>query len=149
MPGWLHPANHKFAVIASGSPAVGPQQGRVLTLALRSPVGGRPISIAVPEDAAKALDLVNLDRGLWLYFFINGREQPSAGYSVHIRSIVYSLSDGRGKYTVLWILRGPAKDQAAATVLNHPYILVRITNHSVPVENVVLKQVKGPRLNQA
>ena len=115
MPGWLHPANHKFTVIA----------------------------IVRPEDAAKALDLVNLDRGLWLSFFINGGEQPSAGYSVHIRSIVYSLSDGRGKYTVLWILRGPAKDQAAATVLTHPYILVRITNHSVPVENVVLKQVKG------
>ena len=136
------PQAQKFAVIASGAPAVGPQQGKVFTLALRSAVRGQPISIAMPEEAARSLDLVNQDSGLGLYFFIYGGEQPSAGYSVQIRSIVYTYGDGRGKYTVRWMLQGPAKVQAAAAVLTHPYILVRITNRSVPIENVVFEQVK-------
>ena len=135
------PQSQKFMVIASGAPAVGPQQGRVFTLALRSAVGGQAIAIVGPEEAAKVLDLVNQDKGLGLYFYIYGGEQPSAGYSVQVRGIVYTYGDGRGKYTVRWTLRAPAKDQAAATVLTHPYILVRITNRSVPVENVVFEQV--------
>jgi hypothetical protein len=136
------PQAQKFIVVASGDPMEGPAQGQVFTIALRSAAGGQPVPIIGPEEATKVLDMVNADPGLGLFFYIYGGEQPSAGYSVQIRSIVYSYGDGRGKYTVRWTLKGPVAGDGAAAVLTHPYILARITNKSVPVANVEFIRVR-------
>ncbi len=112
-----------YEIVASGDPAVGAGRTSV-TSAWRSGSATPAALAAFPDEAQTTLQQLPAQSGSDLYLAIYGGVQPSSGYEVKI----VSIDKHDGGLQVTYQVAGPPPGQGAASVMTHPYVIVRLAD---------------------
>ncbi len=131
----IAPAEIDFEVIAAGAPPVG-QGSEPLTLAVRGDDTTRAVPASLPDEARSAFEALLADADPSLYLVIYGGVQPSSGYAV----VIESITRVEGRVTVTYRVTGPGPDEGAATVMTHPYVIIRLTEATFAPDAVVFER---------
>lgn len=131
------PAAVDFEIVAQGDPPVG-SGSEPLTLAWRGDAPLRAVPETLPDEARTAMKEVLDQADASLYLLIYGGVQPSSGYTVTIENITRN----DGQLTVVYSVSGPGPNEGAATVMTHPYIIVRLADATTDPDQVVFEQRK-------
>ncbi len=134
------PKQVPFEIVAQDAPFVGPETGPI-ALAIRGSDTEDAHMKGLPEEAAAALHSALAESDSALYIVIYAGIRPSSGYAVRVDSIVRQVDGGKERLVVNYSLDEPDPDKGAATVLTHPYVIVRVSDVQVDTAEVI---VHGP-----
>jgi hypothetical protein len=127
-----------FEVIAEGAPFVGKGRAPIL-LAIRGDDPKRVVPDELPQTAKEALQKVLAQPTPDLYIVVYTGIRSSSGYQIRVNSITVRRETERDWLVVNYSEVKPSVGQGGATVLTHPFVIVRVRNTHIRASDVMFE----------
>lgn len=127
-----------FEVIAEGAPFVGKGRAPIL-LAIRGDDPKRTVPDDLPQMAKETLQKALAQPTPDLYIVVYTGIRSSSGYQIRVNSLTVRREAGRDWLVVNYSEVKPSVGQGGATVLTHPFIIVRVSNTNIRASDVVFE----------
>lgn len=127
-----------FEVITEGAPFVGKGHAPIL-LAIRGDDPKRVVPDDLPQMAKEALQKALAQPAPDLYIVVYAGVRSSSGYQMRINSITIRREAARDWLVVNYSEVKPPVGQGGATVLTHPFVIMRVSNSNVRASDVVFE----------
>lgn len=127
-----------FEVIAEGAPFVGKGRAPIL-LAIRGDDPKRAVPDDLPQTAKDALQKVLAQPTPDLYIVVYTGIRSSSGYQIRVNSLTVRREAERDWLVVNYSEVKPSVGQGGATVLTHPFVIVRVSNTNIRASDVVFE----------
>ena len=125
-------------LMSFGAPMVGSENAQAQFVALGAQTGLTTITPGLPEEANALLQDALAQTPQDLYLVLYAGPQPSSGYAVQIEDLQLNGEELQITYRVA----PPPPSTGAATVITHPYVLLRASGEKVASLRVTFIETK-------
>jgi hypothetical protein len=125
-------------LMSFGAPMVGDTAAQALYTVLGGSTGNTTIEAALPDELKTGLQEALAQTPQDLYIVLYAGPQPSSGYAVQIEDVQLNGEELQISYRVA----PPPPSTGAATVITHPYVLLRAHGEKVASLRVTFIETK-------